>query len=385
MWSQCQGWAAEIAKLPPEPPGPAAIKGTALHYGILERKCQAEIDYRLKGTPVNVSYDDIPDWPEDGHLMADDFWHLLWTRVLEEILTGKHVYLEKKVMLFPNKDAGGTADVVVLYRNDKGETVLVVGDIKTGYHRVEPDEDQLQFYLGAAYLRAKDKGLEVDAFRSFIYQPTHTEHFTEAKFTKKQILSAIKRYEKAIMGAESGKPKYKAGEHCRFCQAQATCKAYNKHLSEKMDLEAPAATLPQVEVLSDETLLKLFCAADQIEGYLSEVRKHIIKRFTDNNPVPGLKVVAGVAKRKWIDRTIARDVLVQAGIDPVVEDIIGLGAAEKLLKAKGKKKEEIDAIMYTITEKPPCPPKVVLESDKRPAISLDNGGGLLVAMEDEVI
>lgn len=368
FWANCYAYQTEISKLPPQVVGEAAIKGTAFHLGALERKVKGEVEYLRTGKPFKVVYDDIPNWPVEGAEWAQSFWDLLFNNVLENIVTGKTIYIEHKLMFSEALDAGGTGDIVVLHKNDRNQVVLWVGDIKTGHWRVEPDDEQLLFYLCAANERAKVKGVNVEVFKSFIYQPTHSEPFTQHKFTPKEIERATKKYFKAIAESKKEKPKHKVGEWCRFCRAQAACTAYNKHVSKEMDLTVPM--VPSVESLPDETIVKIWRAGDSIENYISAVRKYIIQRFSQGKPLEGLKIVSGVSKRKWADKDTAKKVLFNAGIDPVVEDIIGITEAEKRLKASGNDKKNIDAIMYTITTKPPAPPKVVGVEDERPAIDI---------------
>lgn len=383
-WSNCYGWAALVSTLPSQPAGQAAIKGTALHTGVLERKAIAEIEYLRTGKKTEVKYDDIPAWPLEGEELANQFWQAMWVNVLEEFLTGKVVYIEKKLMFSEEQDSGGTADVVVLYHNDKGKLVGVIGDLKTGYHRVEPSEEQLLFYLAALYLRFKEKsGKEVEEFKSFIYQPSHSEPYTEHTFSKATVMKAIKKYEKAILESKKPKPKFKTGDWCKWCRAQAVCKAYSDHLGKQMDLAVAESKLPAVEHLPDETLRNIFMYGDQIENYISSVRKHIIHRFTVGEPIEGLKVIAGVSKRRWKDEVTAEITLKDAGINPMTEKLLGITAVEAMLKNTGLSKEQIAYTMSTITEKPAPAPKVVSADDPRPAIELSREN-LLLGMDDEV-
>lgn len=372
FWSNCPAWAAEMARLPPQIAGPAALRGTALHTGA-EKYFQIWINHLLHGAPLN--FEDyskgIEGFPDDGHEIIEAYWKAVWKNVLEEILTGKQIYLERKLMLSEELDAGGTADVAVLHRDDKNLLWCTIGDLKTGFHRIDPDEEQLSFYLAAANERARSKGVPIDKFKAFVYQPTHSEPYSEHIFTKKKIESATKKYFKAIEESKKDKPKYKVGDHCKFCRAQATCKAYNAHINNQMDLEVvKRKELPPVESLPDETLVSLWKHGEEIETYISAVRKHIIQRFSEGRPLEGLKIIAGVAKRRWASDEIAKEVLITHGIDPTVEKVIGITEAERKLKASGKSQLDINNIMYTITCKPPAPPKITDLSDKRPAIDV---------------
>ncbi len=123
-WLNCFGWASRIQNLPEDLPGEAALRGTALHTGVLELKLRQELDNKLYGTVVNPDYSTIPNWPEEGEELAEEFWKYFWTEILEEFVTGKTIYIEKKLMLFSDLGSGGTADVIVIWYNDKGKLVL---------------------------------------------------------------------------------------------------------------------------------------------------------------------------------------------------------------------------------------------------------------------
>lgn len=377
MWKNCWGWASLVSTLPHEEAGEAADLGTALHTGLLERKMQGEVDVLTIGRTDKLHYRDIPNWPEaEGPAMAVEFWNDVFNKALEGFITGKQILIEKKLMLFPDKDAGGTADIVILYYNDKGKLVGTVGDLKTGFHRVEPTEEQLLFYLAALYLRVKEKGKEIEEFHSFVWQPTHEEKYTTAKFTKKQVLSAVTAYEKAIAESYKEKPKFKVGSWCTWCKAKAVCKQYSKHIEKRMELATVNNKLPTVEHLSDEVLLQLFTHADDIESYLSEVRKWIIKRAQSGNPVAGTKLVEGVSRRTWKDELLAEQALTEAGINPMTQKLLGITAIEGMLKNLHQK-EKVAEIMYPLTVRNPPPPKVTLTSDPRPAVKLTAPGSQL--------
>jgi len=191
IWSNCFGATSLMVGLPEEPPTTHSLRGTALHTGVLEVKTKKEIDHRISGGELAFDYSKIEHWPEEGPDLAEEFWQLIWKNVLEQFVTGKTIFIEKKLMLFPELDAGGTADSVVLYYNDKGKLVAVVGDCKFGRVRVEPDKEQLKFYLTALNKLVKAKGKQIEEFRSFVYQPMHTEVYTEHKFTKSEIEKAL--------------------------------------------------------------------------------------------------------------------------------------------------------------------------------------------------
>ncbi len=106
QWGNCHGYLSLASTMPDEPSGPAAIRGTALHTGVLEVKTYEEIECLREGHAPTLDYSLISDWPEEGPQLAEEFWQHVWKEVLEEFITGKTIYIEKKLMLFPDLDFG---------------------------------------------------------------------------------------------------------------------------------------------------------------------------------------------------------------------------------------------------------------------------------------
>lgn len=382
IWSNCYGWAALTeqanqqridAGLPPEAPGEAADIGTASHIAILERRFVSEIDHLRNGTPINTKYDDIPNIPEDVSEEAEEFTSTIMEELLEGIVTGKQIYIEKKLMYDESQDAGGTADLVAIYLNDKAEVVLAVADLKTGRVQVEADSEQNLFLLAAAFKKLENTKFKPSHFVSAIYQTTSTPKFKKHVFTKSDVAKAIKRYDKALVEAKKEKPKFKVGSWCEYCKVKARCKEFAKHVDETMEMKvALAGKLPQVEELDDEQLRKIFLFGDVVEDYLKAVRVHAMKRFTIGRPIPGLKVVEGRSNRAWVNPEQAITVLEAHGLEASVKKIKGLGEIEKLLKASGKSKLEIAEIMASLTAKPPAKHKVTSVDDPRPEVIVNS-------------
>lgn len=389
-WSNCYGWAS-LMKDVKETPGPAAIRGTALHKGVLEVKAAQEIKHLQDGSPKVISYEGIPEWPDEGPLLADQFWELVWTNVLEGFITGKQIYIERKLMLFAELDCGGTADLIVLYYNDKGQLVAVLGDAKFGRVRVGPDEEQLKFYLAALYKKVLEKGKTIDVFKSFVYQPEHSEPYTEHTFTKSEIEKAIAKYEKAITESKKEKPKFKVGDWCKWCQASPRCAAYTKHLDEQMEMtvvrnrDIGTVEFVPVETLSDDILRNVFLYGDKLKSYISACNKEVIRRFASQQPVEGLKVVDGVSKRKFTNETVAAEQLRTYGIEPMKQKLMGIGDITKALQHKGYKKKEADELIAPLVSKPPAPPLVTTIDDPRPAIVLKDAASLLEEFDDSEV
>lgn len=388
QWSNCQGWASLVTQMPDEPSGVAALRGTALHTGVLEIKTHQEIQNRLSGSPVTLDYSDIDNWPEEGPQLAEEFWNTVWKEVLEEFVTGKTIYIEKKLMLFPDMSCGGTADFIVLYYNDKGKLVAWLGDCKFGRIRVSPDSEQLKFYLVALNKLVKEQGKEIEEFWSFVYQPEHEDPFTKHKFTKSDIEKAEAKYLKAILESKKEKPKFKVGDWCRWCKAQARCKTYGDNLDKEMELSVIRTEnkieFAPVETMPDEILAKIYLFQSKVKEYFSKIDKEIVYRFMAGNPVPGLKIVEGKSNRKWEDESKVVLTLESHSLEPYQPaKLKGLGEVEKELKIKGKKPAEAKAIIDALCIKPEGKPKITTADDPRQPFSFKNAADLLDGLDAE--
>jgi hypothetical protein len=372
IWVNCHGWASLVATLPDIPPSKAAERGTYIH-ALCESRVRMELDHLYKGTPRREQRDLEPDVKE----FVDNYWNTLWKEDLEEIVTGKQILLEKKLMLSEELDAGGTADVLIVQYDDKGELIIKIIDIKTGYHRVEPDSEQFIFYSVCAMdmIEKKHPKLKVARAKCCVYQPTHEEPYTYHWFKRSQLEKARARYIKAINASRSPKPKFKVGEWCEWCKAKPVCTAFKKDISRKIEVDLEgmdAVELPTVTATTDEQIVKVIRYGRLVENFISQTRKHALWRFKQGNPVKGLKVVEGTVKRRWIDDEAAMKELELLGLqEPWKKKVIGIGEAEKLL-GKGK----VDHL--TVKKGAPL---VVLEDDSRPA--LPDATSMLDAFDDD--
>ena len=393
QWTNCYGWASLIKNMPYEPAGKAADRGTALHKGVLEVKAAGEIKHLLDGSERSFDYSNIPDWPEEGPELAEDFWEKVWERVLEQFITGKTIYIEKKLMLFSELDCGGTGDFIVLYYNDKGKLVAVLGDCKFGKVRVEPDKEQLKFYLVALNKLVREKGKQIDEFKSFVYQPTHVEPFTEHTFTRSEIERAEAKYEKAIIESKKDKPKFKVGSWCEWCKVQGRCETYNKHLDKEMELmlirNREEVSLIPAEALSDEMVSKIVLFGDKLTKYIANVKKEAFLRFMHRSPEENaelrkhVKIVEGRSNRVIKDESHVISEFTKIGANAFKEpELKGLGALESELISIGYKKAEAKKYVDSFTEKPPGKPKITTVDDPKPDYQFTTAVSMLEEYDD---
>ena len=161
--------------------------------------------------------------------------------------------------------------------------------------------------------------------------------------------------------AIKGEGEFCAGEHCRFCRAQATCHAYADHV---MDLARYQFADP-VE-LTDEEIAEILPKVDELVRWAK-----MIKDFAQDEAVnhehfiPGYKLVEGRSNRVITDPDEAWEKLEEAGY--ATQDITKLISLSELETLVGKKK--LSELLGDLIVKPAGKPVLVPESDKRPAIN----------------
>lgn len=156
-----------------------------------------------------------------------------------------------------------------------------------------------------------------------------------------------------------GEGEFKAGDHCQFCKAKATCRKraeYNLELA-KYDFAMPA-TLDNTEIAA------ILEKVDEMISWGNDIKEYALKQVQSGVHFEGWKVVEGRSNRKYTDEEAVAFKVKDAGFDPYEKKLLGVTAMSTLL---GKKKfeEPLGALIY----KPPGKPALVPETDKRPAMN----------------
>jgi hypothetical protein len=102
------------------------------------------------------------------------------------------------------------------------------------------------------------------------------------------------------------------GDHCEFCRAAGTCpalRAYTLDLAQsEFEFDDEPGTLPIPAALTPDQLSHILERADVFETWLTAVRAraHLV---AETAGLPGWKLVAKQARRKWTDEVVAAEVL----------------------------------------------------------------------------
>ncbi|KUO64734.1 MAG: nuclease [Gracilibacter sp. BRH_c7a] len=234
---------------------------------------------------------------------------------------------------------------------------LTVIDYKYGLGiKVSAERNPQMFCYALGGLALFDGIYDIDNIHLIIYQPRR-ENISEYSISKSELIKwAEEVLTPTAQLAIKGEGEYKAGEHCQFCKAKATCRKraeYNLELA-KYDFEVPAT-------LDNDEIAAILTKADELVSWANDVKEYALKEALNGTKFEGFKLVAGRSNRKYTDEAAVADVVIAAGKDPYEKKLLGITAMTALL---GKK--VFEDILGGLTFKPPGKPVLVTADDKRP-------------------
>lgn len=253
----------------------------------------------------------------------------------------------------------GTADCVMVYQN-----TIHVFDFKYGKGvQVEAEHNpQMMLYALGAY-NAYRILYPVRNIKMTIIQP-RLDHVSEWECSLDKLLSFGEDIKgKAILAME-GKGDYAPDEStCRFCRARHQCRARSDYNVKKAFAIGELPPLISLEE-AGKRLLEL----QDVAKYQKDLQDWILKECLAGKDVPGWKAVEGRSVRDWTDMDQAFEKLISNGIVP--EEMLWekkpltLAQVEKVI---GKK--DFETSVGEFVTKKPGKPTLVVESDKRKAIT----------------
>lgn len=258
----------------------------------------------------------------------------------------------------------GTADFVALLKNSDGSYTLIVGDLKTGRHKVNAAENKQMMLYAMGLMRKYSRTYEISAVKLFIFQPyaggadewdttpTALEHF--GKFASKQALKALDAYQRGKKGltAADFRPSNDACQWCRFAEP---CNAKRKVASNEVEADLSdniEMTPAQLKAEWD----KLPLMRQHIESMERAFYKSVLA-----GQQPTHKLVEGrPGNRAWSDIAAVEK---WAGGDVILYKNVLLSPteAEKALKGTAT----WDELEKFVTRKP-GQPSIATADDKRP-------------------
>lgn len=245
--------------------------------------------------------------------------------------------------LNPPTEMFGTSDVILRL---PGARRLVVIDYKHGQgHAVAAKGNpQLRYYgLGATLAVERDIGPgRIDTIELVIVQPraVHADGIIRRDvMAYDDLVGFSEDLLAAAHVALDPESKPVAGPWCRFCRAQAICPAQRAVVAvaaqtDFMDEVRP----PAPETLAPEMLVRVLEARPIIESWLTAVAKYAEGELSAGREVPGYKLVAKRAMRKWVEDEGAIEArCAELGISPDEYFEKKLKSVASLEKVVGKK------------------------------------------------
>jgi hypothetical protein len=313
----CPGSVALVAQMPPKPSSVYADTGTLLHNVIAD-----VLDG--KATPQDFLGMVHADVALDQNLIDNKLLPAL--AALNEIDPDKQMEYETEVLVgFGDLLPGvfGSSDIV----GRIGDTAYIV-DWKFGDGvAVDVEENpQLMFYAAAAMRTPASQWAFEGATKVelVIVQPPYVKRWVT---TPRRIQLFEKELIAAVKAAQRPDAPLAQGDWCRWCAAKAICPL--------MTGAADRALISALKDLSIEHVSDYLKMADQLEGWIKEVRALAMQTLEAGLPIPGYKLVPKRALRQWVDETKALDAMRDMGLDAkelTETKLLSPAQAEKVLK-----------------------------------------------------
>ncbi|UMO77769.1 hypothetical protein [Salmonella phage F118P13] len=375
----------------PNTSGKAAVLGTAMHT-----LAETHLNQYIKGTELPLERDVGAYVLEEGKgavkalikpmkgavLITADMIEQVrkYTDYCKAIIdVATYAKLEMRVNLtevlhpgYEGVETFGTADLVAVREMaNTDEHMLIIGDLKTGRHRVEAKENkQLMLYALGVYRRLKRR-YNITVVRLVIFQPyaggaSEWDISVEglelfAKFAQKRALLALDAYfrGKKNLKASDFKPSVDGCQWCRFSeQCSARTKTVNSVLAEELEGDFAPELTPEQLVAEYEKLPLL-------RQHIDKVEKAMAAALHSGKKVPGYKLVEGrPGNRAWKDTDALLETLshFELGAEMLHKEVL-MTPTEAEKQHKGS--ELWAALEKHVTRKPGAPCVTTVE-DKRP-------------------
>ena len=310
----CPGSVALCATMPPKPSSIFADKGTLLHE-VIVRALDGETDF------VGTTYANETFSPD---MMINKIEPAL--ALLDEVDPSQSMdYVTEAAVTFGTHIRGAFGTVDLLAR--RGNTAIVL-DWKFGDGViVEAEEnEQLMFYAAAAMRTPGTNWAFEDAteIECIIIQPPFIKRWTT---TFERIRAFERDLKRAVIASAQPDAVLAIGSHCRWCAAKPVCP--------QMTGAVDRAVKTQLLALDTQALGAALETAEVLEGWIEDLRSLATRVLEGATPVPGWKLVAKRATRRWIDENKAVTDLEALGVEqPTKTEVISPAQAEKILKKK---------------------------------------------------
>lgn len=254
----------------------------------------------------------------------------------------------------------GTADCVII-----NDDLMEVIDLKYGKGvPVYADWNKQLMLYGLGALRKYDTMYDIAEVRLTIVQP-RINNISSWQISAEELRKwAEEELRPRAELAFEGKGELSAGDWCRFCAVRNQCR---KLYEQQLEVAKHEFTDP--ELLTDEEIADIVrCTPKLIEWANSIAEYAQTKAITENKTWPGLKLVEGISRRKWLDEDKALNAIFARCPELSEDEIFNmkLKPVTSIEKIVGKKRFE--EILSDMIIKPQGKPTLVPLEDERPAM-----------------
>jgi hypothetical protein len=295
----------------------------------------------------------------DGALDAVNDWFA------EHDIYPGDVHLEAEVRFQGELDGCfGTADILAM-----GDNEVLVGDFKfgTGIPVSAKDNTQLLFYAAAAMETPEyaDMFKHAETVRLAIFQPTQEGMCPPNEWVveKEMLLEFGDQLYDALERAKDPHADICEGDWCRFCPSAPVCPKKNQLIESGLELD------PRIADQLAEAMTKV----EEIERWCRDVRARAHDALETGGELPGFKLVAKRASRKWLDEKSAEQYLrdsfkgkIRVSDFQIPKKLRSPAQLEKIFKDKGIDFTCLDGYLSSVSSGT----TVAKEDDPRPAVQV---------------
>ena len=365
-----------------------AAEGTFAHE-VCEYKVRKYLHERVK-RPQSEEYD-----TEEIEQITDVYAEFVISIIEKMKETGCEplVFVEERVDYSHIAPSGfGTADMLIIGKDENGKGLIHVCDFKTGAGVfVDADHNSQMMLYALGGLAAYGFLYDVETVRMTIIQP-RLDNISTFECSRQELEDWGESIRPTALLAFEGKGEQHPGDWCRFCRAKPVCKACADEAlalcredfldldagafdgtAEESDMTAPyeadtqTAVFKQPGLIPISELAEILPTLNRISSWIDAVFAFVSSEAINHGvPIPGYKVVEGRSKRVFTDTKAVVDTAVQNGYtDLYKQSLISLTEFEKMM---GKKK--FNELLGEYVAKPPGKLALVPESDPREPVDL---------------
>jgi hypothetical protein len=280
--------------------------------------------------------------------------------VAKKITPGAILLIEEKINLtYFIEDGFGTGDAIII-----ADGCLEVIDFKYGKGvKVDAENNSQLMLYGLGALWANELSYDIGSVKVTVHQP-RLDHISSWSIDAMElnIWGRTTVTEKAKL-AYAGEGDQCAGDWCRWCKVKPRCKA----LADQ-NLEIAKHDFADPQLMSDEELIEVFKQTPALTNWAKSIGEYLFKEALAGKTWPEHKLVTGRSNRIWSNSDEAIKILGKSYDQDQFMNIKlkGIGDIEKLVT-----KKNFDTRLGSCVIKPEGKPTLVHESDKRPALGIE--------------